>query len=145
MVQLHFASLPYDERILPLQLWNVHSPSIGHAKTITSGSSVHIIVVFPEIRIIMYAYGFRLMSMWWSRYITHAGSLLSTLYSMLGISTAGHASRKGTGSNHDQWLTGNITLPAGWDSVTIDRIFLGGIPYVATGVHGSRLAVKQLE
>jgi hypothetical protein len=42
-------------------------------------------------------------------------------------------------------LAGNLTLPAGWESVKIERIFLGGVPYAASGEHGSRLLLKQLE
>ena len=81
------------------------------------------------------------------RYITHAGSMLSTVYSMLGISTAGTSQRNGTGSNRGgaEWLIGNLSLPEGWEQATIERVFLGGVPYVASGVHGSRLTLKELE
>ena len=81
------------------------------------------------------------------RYITHAGSMLSTVYSMLGISTAGNGQRNVTGSNRGraEWLIGNLSLPEGWERVTIERVFLGGVPYAASGVHGSRLNLKELE
>jgi hypothetical protein len=84
------------------------------------------------------------------------GSMLTTLYSMLGVSTttgtggaglaaasaaAGSAAPDPTAA----WINRNASLPAGWDAFKIERLWLGGIAYEATGVHGERMVLKPLD
>ena len=68
-------------------------------------------------------------------YVTHAGSMLTTVYSMLGISTQGV---QPSASVAPQFVR-NVSLPAGWETVSIERLYFGGRAFSAEGAHGGAL------
>ena len=70
-------------------------------------------------------------------YITHAGSMLTTIYSMLGISTQG-VQPSFSASTAPQFVR-NVSLPAGWETVSIERLYFGGRVFSAEGAHGGAL------
>ena len=70
-------------------------------------------------------------------YITHAGSMLTTVYSMLGISTQG-VQPSASAATAPQFSR-NVSLPAGWETVSIERLYFGGRAFSAEGAHGGAL------
>lgn len=71
-------------------------------------------------------------------YVTHAGSMLSTLYGMLGLTHVSDTKVAAALGNR------SLSLPEGWDKVAIEQVWLGGLPYRASGVHGGRLELQPL-
>jgi hypothetical protein len=81
-------------------------------------------------------------------YITHLGSFLSTVYSMIGIEVGGtlqqsdqRPTRKGTSHS---WVVRNASFPQGWARLAIQRIFLDGQPFRLTAAHGQRAELEPL-
>ena len=76
----------------------------------------------------------------YATYVTNAGSLLSTVYSMTGLELG----PRGDPAAPDSWLVRNASLPQGWDAISFGRVWLGGQAFSLDALHGSRAALTPL-
>ena len=77
----------------------------------------------------------------YATYVTNAGSLLSTVYSMTGLELGPRGDPAAPGS----WLVRNASLPEGWDAVSFGRVWLGGQAFSLDAQHGSRATLTPLQ